>query len=151
MPQAVRVVAFVEEPVGSGSENDDGCRIGFDAHRPLEAFHRGGTHADALCAVQVPRLPVRSECRIGRDEVVGLRLDYGGESRNRPRRDGTLELMGETMALTDAINGAGMGCLVSQGLMELTGTPGGMLMPALHDGLLSVGGDPMVRSLRTPR
>src|SRR5215813_6598797 len=110
MPQAVRVFAFVEEPVGSGSENDDGCRIGFDAHRPFEALHRGGTHADALCAVQVPRQPVRSECRIGLDEVAGLRLDFGGESRNRPRRDRTLELTGEAMALTDAINGSGMGC-----------------------------------------
>jgi len=37
MPQAVRVLAFVEEPVGSGSEND-GDRIGFDAQNIVEIY-----------------------------------------------------------------------------------------------------------------
>jgi hypothetical protein len=54
------------------------------------------------------------------------------------------------LALTDAINGSGMGGLVSQVIMELTGTPGRMLIHALNDGLLSIVGEPIVRSLGPP-
>ena len=71
---------------------------------------------------------MRSEFGFRHDEMAGLGLDLGGEARHGPGGGGALELTGEAMTLSDAINGAGMGRLVSQVLMELTGTPGGMLM-----------------------
>jgi len=55
------------------------------------------------------------------------------------------------MTLSDAINGAGMGRLVSQVLMELTGTPGGMLIQVLDDHLLALGRESIMRALGPPR
>jgi hypothetical protein len=55
------------------------------------------------------------------------------------------------MTLSDAFNGSGMGRLVSQVLMELTGTPGGMLIQVLDDHLLALDRESIMRALGPPR
>jgi hypothetical protein len=55
------------------------------------------------------------------------------------------------MALTEAVDGSRMGGDLTQMLMELTATPGRMLMQVLNDHLLTIGRESIVRALGTPR